>query len=250
VPVSVGVDLEEDSTGCMFGGISGDGEGCGEVREVENRFQQEKVFERVKRGLASGSPVPLEVFLSEVDEEAGDVRVVGDEPSVEVGKAKEGAYVLDFCRGWPFGDSVKLDRVHGKLTGFNDHSEVFYLVSGEFAFLKFEVQIEFSHALEDALGVFFMCSGVRGEDKEVIHVDDEPSFCDHVPKGVVHESLESGRGVGEAEEHNSRFKEAFMDDEGGFPLVSIFDVDVVVAPPNIELCEDFSVPEFINEVGD
>jgi len=141
MPVSIGVGLEEDSTGCMFGGISGNGKGCREVREVENWFRQEKGFERVKGSLASGSPVPLEVFLSEVNEGAGDIRVVWDQPTVEIGEAKEGAYVLDFSRGWPFGDSVKLDRVHGKLTGFNDHSEVFYLVCGELAFLKFEMYV-------------------------------------------------------------------------------------------------------------
>ena len=192
----------------------------------------------------------MEVFLSEVNEGAGDIRVVGNKSTVEVGEAKEGAYVLDFSRGWPFGNSIKLYRIHGKLTGFNDHSEVFYLVCGEFAFLKLEVQIEFSHALEDTLGAFLVSSGIGGEDEEVIHVDDEPSFCDHVSEGVVHESLKSGRGVGEAKEHNSGFKETFMGDKGGFPLVSIFDVDVVVAPLNIKLCEDFGIPEFIDEVGD
>ena len=38
MPVSIGVGLEEDSTGCMFGGIGGNGEGCREVREMENWF--------------------------------------------------------------------------------------------------------------------------------------------------------------------------------------------------------------------
>ena len=35
VPVTVGVGLEEDGTGCMFRCISGNGEGGGEIREVE-----------------------------------------------------------------------------------------------------------------------------------------------------------------------------------------------------------------------
>ena len=95
-----------------------------------------------------------------------------------------------------------------------------------------------------------MGGSVGGEDEEVIHVDDKPSFCDHVPEGVIHESLESGRGVGEAKEHDCWFEEAFVSDKGCFPLVSVFDADVVVAPSNIEFCEDFSVPEFIDEVGD
>jgi len=89
--------------------------------------------------LASGSPVPLEVFLSEVNEGTGNIRVVRDKSSVEVGEAKEGAYVLDFSGGQPFGDSIKLDRVHGELTRFDNHSEVLNLIHGEFAFLKLEV---------------------------------------------------------------------------------------------------------------
>jgi len=91
--------------------------------------------------LAGRGPVPLEVFLGEVDEGAGDVGVVGDESSVKVGEAKEGLYVLHFSGGGPFGNSIKFDRVHGELTGFDNHSEVFYLVSGKLAFLEFQMQI-------------------------------------------------------------------------------------------------------------
>ena len=83
----------------------------------------------------------MEIFLGEVDERTSDVGVVGDESSIEIGEAKEGAYVLDFSGGRPFGDSVKFDRVHGELTWFNNHSEVFYLICGKLAFLEFEMQI-------------------------------------------------------------------------------------------------------------
>ena len=48
-----------------------------------------------------------------------------------------------------------------------------------------------------------MSGGVRGVDKEVVHVDNKPSFCNHVVKGVIHESLKGGGGVGETEEHYS-----------------------------------------------
>jgi len=41
-----------------------------------------------------------------------------------------------------------------------------------------------------------------------------------------------------------------MGDEGGFPLVSVFDTDIVVTPPNVKLGKDFSVSEFIDEVRD
>jgi len=104
--------------------------------------------------------------------------------------------------------------------------------------------------LKDMFGTFFMCSSIRGEDKEVIHINDKPSFSDHVSERVIHESLECDRGVGEAEKHNSRFKEAFVGNESGFPLMPILDADIVVAPSNIKFDEDFSVFEFVDEVGD
>ena len=60
--------------------------------------------------------------------------------------------------------------------------------------------------LQDPFGAFFMKDGIGGVDKKVIHVDDEPSFSNHVMEGVVHESLECSRGVGESEEHNCGFE--------------------------------------------
>jgi len=108
---------------------------------MEDWFRQEKGFKRVEGSLTGRSPVPLKVLFGEVDEGTGDIGVVRDESTVEVGKAEERTYVLDFCRSRPFGNSVEFDGIHGELAWFNDHSKVFHLVGGEFAFLEFEVQI-------------------------------------------------------------------------------------------------------------
>ena len=77
-------------------------------------------------------------------------------------------------------------------------------------------------------------------DEEIIHVNDEPSFCDHVMKGIIHEVLEGGRGITETEEHYGWFKESLMSDEGGFPLMSILDLDIIVPPLDIKFGEDFA----------
>jgi len=106
---------------------------------MENRFRQKKGFKGVKSGLTGGGPVPLKVLFGEVNEGVSDVGVVGNELSVEIGEAKERAYILDFSGDWPFGNPVKFDGVYGKLARFDDHSKVFYLVSGKLAFLKFEM---------------------------------------------------------------------------------------------------------------
>ena len=42
------------------------------------------------------------------------------------------------------------------------------------------------------------------EDEKVIHIDDEPSFGNHVSEGVIHKSLESGRGIAKSKEHGSK----------------------------------------------
>ena len=92
--------------------------------------------------------------------------------------------------------------------------------------------------------------GVREEDEEVVHVDDKPSFDDHVSEGVVHESLEGGGKVDESEKHDSWFEEAFMGDECSFPLMAIFDVDIVISPSYVKFGKNLCVFELIDEVGD
>ena len=47
---------------------------------------------------------------------------------------------------------------------------------------------------------------VRGEYEEIIHVDDKPSFSNHIPEGIIHEMLKFGKEVVETEEHDSEFK--------------------------------------------
>ena len=131
----------------MLGCISGNGERGREVGEVKDRFGEEEEFKGVERGLARGGPVPQEVFLGKVEERASDVGVVGDEALVEIGEAKERANI--FHLGWsrPIRNSIEFNWVHGQLTGFDDHAEVFDFVSGKLAFFEFQVEVEFSHSL-------------------------------------------------------------------------------------------------------
>ena len=47
---------------------------------------------------------------------------------------------------------------------------------------------------------------VRGEYEKVIHVDDKPSFGNHISERIVHKMLKCGGGVVKTKEHDSRFK--------------------------------------------
>ena len=55
--------------------------------------------------MARRGPIPGEVLLGEVEEGPGDIGVVGDEPAVEVGKAKERANVFHLSWRRPVGDA-------------------------------------------------------------------------------------------------------------------------------------------------
>jgi hypothetical protein len=204
--------LEEDGARGILRGVGGNCEWRREVGNVEDGFREEKHFQDIKSGLTVWGPFPWEVLFGEVDEGVSDVGVVGDEATIEVGEAKEGADIFYLGRGGPTGNAVSC--------------------IGEHVWFAFRE----------------VCC--RGEDKEVVHVDDEPSFSDHITEEIVHEVLEGCRGVGKSEEHYHGFKEALVGDQGGFPLVSVFDSDIVVSPMNIELGEHLGILEFVDEVRD
>ena len=102
--------------------------------------------------------------------------------------------------------------------------------------------------LKDSFCPGFMFSGVAREGKKVIHIDDKPSFSNHILEGIRHESLESGRRVGHAKEYDSRFTESTISDEGGLALVSLSDVDIVISPLSIGLGKDLGIFKFVDEV--
>ena len=91
---------------------------------------------------------------------------------------------------------------------------------------------------------------ILGMYPQVVHVNLEPLFGDHVGENMVHECLKSRRGIAEPKEHYSRFKEAKQSDERSFPLVFLPDVNVVISPSNIKLGEQCRVFHIINQLRD
>ena len=112
------------------------------------------------------------------------------------------------------------------------------------------MKVKFSHPLENVAGSLCVGPRVRRGNKEIVHVDDKPSLSNHVSERVIHESLEYGGGIVKAKEHNGGFEESFVSDEGCLPLMAILDVDIIVSPMNVELCEVVSVFQLIHKVGD
>ena len=87
-------------------------------------------------------------------------------------------------------------------------------------------------------------------DPQVVHVDLEPVFGDHVSEDMIHECLKSQRGITEAKEHYSGFKEAERSDECCFPLVFLPNANIVITPLNIKLREQCEVLHIVDQLWD
>ena len=112
------------------------------------------------------------------------------------------------------------------------------------------MEVKLGHSLENMMSLIGMGLWVRGGNEEVVHVDDEPSLSDHVSEGVVHKLLECGGGVVKTEEHDGRFEESFVGNEGSFPLVAVLDLNIVIPPMDIKLGEVTSIFQFVYKVRD
>ena len=85
---------------------------------------------------------------------------------------------------------------------------------------------------------------------QVVHIDLEPSFGDHISKNVIHERLKSRGGIAEPKKHYGGFEEAERGDERCFPLIFLSDADVVITPSNIEFGEQSRVLHVIDQLWD
>ena len=109
----------------------------------------------------------------------------------------------------------------------------------------------FSKVGKDATSVMVVqCEVILGVYSQIIHIDLEPSFGDHIGKNVVHECLKGRRGVAESKKHYSGFKETKRGDERCFPLIFLSDANVVITPSNIEFGEQCGVLHIIDQLRD
>jgi hypothetical protein len=97
--------------------------------------------------------------------------------------------------------------------------------------------------------VFEFCFGV-GKDQNVVHIHDYTPFMDFLLKDKAHHGLEGSRRVGKFKKHNSGLEQFSIGDKSCLPLVTVFYLDIVIAPLYIDLGEVFGTFKFVKEVGD
>src|SRR6267154_3607462 len=83
-------------------------------------------------------------------------------------------------------------------------------------------------------------------DQDIIHIDYHIACSNLIAECGIHYGLESGWRISESKEHNSGLKESSVCLEGCFPLIAIFDANIIISPSHIE----FSEPLFLDELGD
>ena len=57
-------------------------------------------------------------------------------------------------------------------------------------------------------------------NEDIVKVDDDTNV-EEVTENVIHEALESGRGIRKSERHNKPFKRAIVSMESGLPFFTI-----------------------------
>ena len=95
------------------------------------------------------------------------------------------------------------------------------------------MKVFLSHSLKNLFSPFLAFLLSLCEYKDMVHVDNESSFSNHISEGGVHEGLEHGRGVTLSKEHYQGFIEAIRSDKCCLPFISLFDLNVVVSPSDV-----------------
>src|SRR5882762_7846780 len=75
------------------------------------------------------------------------------------------------------------------------------------------------------------------KNEYVIQIDADYTFRDQVLEYLIHHVLKGGRTIGETEEHNQGFEKSSVCAEGGLPLITFVDADIVVPPLDIKFGE-------------
>ena len=68
--------------------------------------------------------------------------------------------------------------------------------------------------------------------------------------GIIVQILHHNGGVAKVKEHDHWFKESFVGDESCFPLMAIFDTNIVIPLANVKFDEVASIFQLIHKVGD
>ncbi len=98
--------------------------------------------------------------------------------------------------------------------------------------------------------VLVMFFDESGKDENIVHVYDDPSFCNEVSIKVIHYVLKGSEHIGKFKEHNIWLEKSFVSNKCYLPLVFISDTYIIIATSKIQLYENDSMYKFVNKFRD
>ena len=199
--ISVRIFLHKYSSRSSEGGIGHDKEGFGGVWHLDHRGRKEHFFKFDKGVVLFLSPMEGNPFLGQIMEWSGECGEVRDELLVEVAKSDEGSDCFYRLGGLPLFHGLQFGGIHEYFSICDYQSQVlhFCLIKGTLG--QFEVEIFLLHPVEYLFSPFLTCFQGFGKHKDIIDVNDQPSFRDHVCESGVHEGLEGRWVLGMLDRH-------------------------------------------------
>ncbi len=85
------------------------------------------------------------------------------------------------------------------------------------------------------------------KDKYIVQVDYNMSVVNQLFQDVIHEQLECCRRVCESEDHYQWFKQPPVCSKHRFPLITIFDPNVIVTPLDVHLRKPLRSLQLVNK---
>ena len=190
----------------------------------KNQNTCKRLLKSLKGFLTRVGEIPSCTFLSKSGEWDDGIGVPINESLVEVIEPKKGLNVLDIPGFRPFQNCLDFVRGHPKALGAEDVTEIFNSIRMELTFICASIKLMSTEMSEDFSDMFVVFLQVIGVDQDVIEIYNHRDIY-HVSENVIHKALESGRGIGKSEQHNQPFERPIAGSKGGFPLISICDVD-------------------------
>ncbi|KIN95566.1 hypothetical protein M404DRAFT_165501 [Pisolithus tinctorius Marx 270] len=187
----------------------------------ENRSRTKGILQMGESGVALLGKVPRSTLSREASEQNDDVRVVVNESSVEVCKAKERLDVSHLPQLRPVMDCLNLLSGHGETGGRKNITEVLDRVRVKLALLQLGIKAILSKA-------------------DVIEVYHNANI-EHVCKDAIDKSLESCRRISQTERHYPPLVRTITSAESSFPFISIHNVDQMIGMAEVDLGIDFSM---------
>ncbi len=214
------------------------------VIERKDWILDKLLLQCVECALLDLAPLPRSIACK------ADTAKVLDELVVEVCKAMELAYVgrVAWCR--PLGDALHLHWVHLDTIVRHQHAQILELGDFELAFLRLAEQVIFTETFQDLFCHLMMCGQVVREDWDAVEIDSQFALDDKIHEDVIHEHGEHAGRIQKTKEHDVWLEETMACHKRSLPLIASFNLNVVVPPAYVQLCEYLHILELIHQLRD